>query len=63
MSLFDLALTRGTGEPFSDLALDRIKKQKIQYNKKKFNSKTLLPLIPLVIIAFIGFLAFNNNVK
>jgi hypothetical protein len=56
MTLWDLVLTRGIGDPFSDLELERIEKQKEQFAKPKFNFAGLslgTSLIPLAIIAFL----------
>ena len=56
MSLWDLVLTKGMGDPFTDLALSRIEKQKEQFAKPKFNYAGLsigTSLIPLAIIAFL----------
>ena len=51
MSVFDLALTRGLGDPFDILTLERITTQNKQFLKPKFNYSGL-SLIPLAIIAF-----------
>ena len=50
MSLFDLALTRGIGDPFDALTLARVAAQTKKYQKP---ITTSLSLIPLVIIAFL----------
>ena len=52
MSIMDLALTKGMGNPFDILTLERIERQTKQYNKPKFNYSGLF-LIPLTIIAFL----------
>ena len=55
MSIMDLALTKGMGNPFDILTLERIEKQKEQFLKPKFNYSGLsfgTSLIPLAIIAF-----------
>jgi len=51
MSIMDLALTKGMGNPFDILTLERIAKQKEQFLKPRFNYSGL-SLIPLAIIAF-----------
>ena len=56
MSIMDLALTKGMGNPFDILTLERIERQTKQYNKPKFNYSGLslgTSLIPLTIIAFL----------
>ena len=49
MSIMDLALTKGMGNPFDILTLERIAKQTEQFSKPITSS---LSLIPLAIIAF-----------
>jgi len=51
MSLFDLVLTRGIGDPFTKLSLERIQRQKEQFAKPE--TSIGLTLIPLAIIAFL----------
>ena len=51
MTLWDLVLTKGIGDPFSDLELERIEKQKEQFAKPKFNFE-LLSFIPLAVIGY-----------
>ena len=51
MSLFDLALTRGAGNPFDALTLARVAAQTKQYSKPV--TSIGLTLIPLAIIAFL----------
>ena len=56
MSIMDLALTKGMGNPFDILTLERIAKQTEQFSKPKFNYSGLslgTSLIPLAIIAFL----------
>tara|TARA_R110002110_G_scaffold189123_1_gene397253 strand:+ start:463 stop:627 length:165 start_codon:yes stop_codon:yes gene_type:complete len=50
MSLFDLALTKGAGNPFDALTLARVAAQTKKYQKPIVTS---LYLIPLAIIAFL----------
>tara|TARA_R110000751_G_scaffold82926_1_gene166725 strand:+ start:86 stop:280 length:195 start_codon:yes stop_codon:yes gene_type:complete len=51
-TVIDLALTKGIGNPFDILSLERIQKQEEEFLKPKFNY-SLLSLIPLAIIAFL----------
>lgn len=53
MSLWDLVLTKGAGDPFTDLALSRIQKQKEQFAKPRFNNYALLSYIPLAVIGYL----------
>ena len=50
MSLFDLALTKGAGNPFDALTLARVAAQTQKYKNPIVTS---LYLIPLAIIAFL----------
>ena len=52
MTLWDLVLTRGMGDPFTKLSLERIEKQKEQFAKPKFNY-ALLSFIPLAVIGYL----------
>tara|TARA_R110000824_G_scaffold25174_3_gene87935 strand:- start:530 stop:694 length:165 start_codon:yes stop_codon:yes gene_type:complete len=49
----DLALTKGMGNPFDILTLERIEKQKEQFLKPRFNNYALLSFIPLAIVGFL----------
>jgi len=51
MSLLNLALTKGQGENFSIKTLERLEKQKIQFNKSE--TPLFLSFIPLAIIAYL----------
>tara|TARA_R110000764_G_scaffold127739_1_gene215561 strand:- start:19 stop:198 length:180 start_codon:yes stop_codon:yes gene_type:complete len=55
MTLWDLVLTKGMGDPFTKLSLERIEKQKEQFAKPIISSipSIGLFLIPLAIIAFL----------
>jgi len=50
MSIMDLALTKGMGNPFDILTLERIERQTKQFSKPVISG---LSLIPLAIIAFL----------
>jgi len=49
MSVFDLALTRGLGEPFDDITLERIQTQTKQFSKPIVTAFAVSSLIPLII--------------
>ena len=49
MSLFDLALTRGLGEPFDDVTLDRLQTQTKQFSKPIATAFAVSSFIPLII--------------
>jgi len=51
MSLFDLVLTKGIGDPFDVLTLERIEKQTEQFSKPI--TSVGLSIIPLAIIAYL----------
>ena len=55
MSLFDLALTKGIGKPFSDITFERIEKQNLLFLKPRINIPKMqfMAVIPLAIIAFL----------
>ena len=49
MSVFDLALTKGLGEPFDDITLERIQVQTKQFSKPIATAFAVSSLIPLII--------------
>ena len=49
MSIIDLALTRGLGEPFDDITLERIQKQTKQFSKPIVTAFAVSSLIPLIV--------------
>ena len=49
MSVFDLALTRGLGEPFDDITLERIQTQTKQFSKPIIEGAAISTIIPLII--------------
>tara|TARA_R110000824_G_scaffold242344_2_gene431025 strand:- start:352 stop:519 length:168 start_codon:yes stop_codon:yes gene_type:complete len=53
MSVIDLALTKGMGNPFDVLTLERIEKQTQQFSKPL--TSVGLSIIPLAIIAYLVF--------
>jgi len=53
MSVLDLALTKGLGNPFDVLTLQRIESQSKQFSKPL--TSVGLSLIPLAIIAYLVF--------
>ena len=55
MSIMDLALTKGMGNPFDILTLERIAKQTEQFSKPKVNigKMQFMAVVPLAIIALL----------
>ena len=55
MSIIDLALTKGMGNPFDILTLERIAKQNLLFSKPRVDigKMQFITLIPLAIIAFL----------
>ena len=53
----DLALTKGMGNPFDILTLERIEKQNLSFLKPRVNIAKMqfITLIPLAVIGFIGY--------
>ena len=57
MSIMDLALTKGMGNPFDILTLERIAKQTEQFSKPRvyIGKMQFMTVIPLAVIGFIGY--------
>ena len=55
MSIMDLALTKGMGNPFDILTLERIAKQTEQFSKPRVNigKMQFMAVVPLAIIALL----------
>ena len=55
MSIIDLALTKGMGNPFDILTLERIAKQTEQFSKPRVNigKMQFMAVVPLAIIALL----------
>ena len=52
----DLALTKGLGEPFDDITLEKIEEQNLSFLKPRIdiNNIEFITLIPLAVIAFLA---------
>ena len=54
MTLWDLVLTRGIGDPFTKLSLERIEKQNLSFLKPRIDIPKMqfIALIPLAVIGY-----------